>query len=143
MYPHYDGEQPHSETQWFEALTALARYLRGPRGCPWDQQQTSGDFAAYAHEEAGELVEAFQSGNNLDFEEEFGDVFFVLLATAVAAEQEGRFSLCTALARAHDKMIRRHDHVFGAAKAETPEDAIASWNRIKRSEKGTGNAPEG
>lgn len=134
MYPHWT-KKPESELDWFEALIALARHLREPGGCPWDREQTALDFGKYALGEVEELVEALEHDDNGHMEEEFGDALFVLLATAAAAEAEGRFILRSALERIHDKMIRRHDHVFGENKALTPEDAIAAWNRIKAQEK--------
>lgn len=134
MHPHLESV-PESEKDWFDALARLARFLRSPDGCPWDQKQTAANFAAYAREECDELNEAVASGVGADIEEEFGDVFFVLLAAAAAAEHEGLFTLQGALARAHEKMIRRHEHVFGGSKAATPEDAVESWNEIKRREK--------
>lgn len=133
---------PENEKDWFEALANLARYLRGPDGCPWDRQHTAAEFAADAAEEAAELIEAFEGGNNADIEEEWGDVFFVLLAAAAAAEAEGRFTLRGAIAKAHDKMIRRHEHVFGDTKASSPDDAVNRWNQIKARER-NGEAPSG
>jgi uncharacterized protein YabN with tetrapyrrole methylase and pyrophosphatase domain len=134
MYPHWT-KTPKTELDWLEALIALARFLRGPEGCPWDQEQTALDFGKYAKEEAEELVEALERNDNGHMEEEFGDTLFVMLATAAAAESEGRFTLKSALERIHEKMIRRHDHVFGENKATTPEEAIASWNNVKAREK--------
>lgn len=134
FYPHYQQE-PKSEGGWFEALTALARYLRGPEGCPWDREQGAAKFAGYLQDETEELVEALASGDHEHAAEEFGDVFFTLLATAAAAEEEGRFNLEDALRGIHDKMIRRHEHVFGDAKAATPEEAIEVWNAVKAREK--------
>lgn len=134
MYPHWK-KTPESEQEWFQALADLARFLRSPEGCPWDRKQTARDFAAFAREEGEELKEAFDNGDNAHIEEEFGDTFFCMLASAAAAEAEGRFTLRQALERAHAKMIRRHEHVFGEGKAGTPEDAIESWNRIKAKEK--------
>ncbi|MBI4556998.1 MAG: nucleotide pyrophosphohydrolase [Candidatus Hydrogenedentes bacterium] len=134
MYPHWT-RVPNSETEWFEALIALARYLRSPQGCPWDRQQTARDFGGFAAEEAQELLEAFDKQDDAEIEEEFGDTFFCLLAMVAAAEQEGRFTLQSALQRAHEKMIRRHDHVFGEQKAQTPEDAVRTWNEVKAREK--------
>ncbi len=134
MYPHLD-RAPEDEKDWFEALTKLARYLRGPDGCPWDREHSAAEFAADALEEAGELLDAFAGGNNAEIEEEWGDTFFVLLASAVAAEAEGRFTLREALEKAHGKMIRRHEHVFGDAKASSPEEAINRWNQIKARER--------
>jgi tetrapyrrole methylase family protein/MazG family protein len=133
MYPHCEKE-PVNAPDWFEVLVALARYLRGPDGCPWDRQQTALNFARYARGEAEELVEAFGEDDQAA-EEELGDTLFCLLAAAVAAEEEGRFTLCHALARAHEKMIRRHAHVFGEQRAATPEDAVEMWNRVKETEK--------
>lgn len=134
MYPHW-SKNPETELDWFTALISLARFLRTPEGCPWDREQSAARFAAFAEEEAKELSEAFAQSGNDDIEEEFGDVFFCLLAAAAAAEEEGRFTLESALRKAHEKMIRRHDHVFGETKAATPEEAIAMWNRIKAAEK--------
>lgn len=131
----YCAEKPQTEADWVAALAALARYLRSPNGCPWDREQTGRDFARYAHEEAAEMVEAFDSADSAHMAEEWGDTFFVLLAAAAAAEAEGRFTLEEALRHAHDKMIRRHEHVFGGEAAASPEDAIARWNAIKAREK--------
>ncbi len=134
MLPHLRVD-PKSELQWFEALMSLARYLRTPDGCPWDREQSAADFAKYAVEESSEFSEACGSGHAANIREEFGDAFFVLLASAAAAEEEGLFTLEEALACAHEKMVRRHDHVFGEVKAKTAEEATAAWNAAKALEK--------
>lgn len=126
---------PYLEQEWFQVLADLARYLRSPDGCPWDQKQTARSFAGYLADEAAEYVEALDAGDHAHAEEEFGDVLFVLLASAACAEGEGRFTLKNALRRAHEKMVRRHDHVFGENKARTPEEAIEAWNAMKAREK--------
>lgn len=136
-YPHLDGT-PEGEPEWFDALLRLARYLRTPEGCPWDREQGALAFARFAREESAELIEAIASGDLSHTEEEFGDVFFVLLATAAAAEEQGGFNLERALRSAHEKMIRRHEHVFGEHKARTPEEAVEMWNAMKAREKGAG-----
>lgn len=136
-YPHIENP-PESESEWFEALISLARYLRTPQGCPWDREQRAADFAHFLTDEAEELVEAVESGDNVHAREEFGDAFFTLLATVAAAEEEGRFRLEDALRLIHEKMIRRHEHVFGDATAETAEDAIRVWDEAKRKERGSG-----
>ena len=64
MYPHWE-KQPESEIDWFQALAALARYLRSPDGCPWDREQTAARFAAFAREEADEYLEAFEKGDKM------------------------------------------------------------------------------
>jgi len=134
MLPHL-RKNPESELQWFEALISLARYLRTPEGCPWDREQTAANFAKYAVEESGEFAEACDSGDEAHMREEFGDAFFVLLASAAAAEEEGLFTLKEALVIAHEKMVRRHDHVFGEVKAKTSEEATQAWEAAKAKEK--------
>jgi uncharacterized protein YabN with tetrapyrrole methylase and pyrophosphatase domain len=135
--PHLKGN-PATEPEWFEALISLARYLRGPAGCPWDRVQGSVEFAGFLKGEAEELVEAAKATDDAHLAEEFGDTLFTLLATAAAAEEEGRFRLLDALRLAHQKMIRRHEHVFGDAKATTPEDAVRVWEEVKRRERQEG-----
>jgi uncharacterized protein YabN with tetrapyrrole methylase and pyrophosphatase domain len=133
-FPHWT-RTPQTEPEWFEALLNLARFLRGPDGCPWDRVQTSADFARFMKGEAEELVAAMGGGDAAHAQEEFGDTLFTLLAVAAAAESEGRMNVIEALRAAHDKMIRRHEHVFGDAKADTPEDAVRIWEDVKRRER--------
>lgn len=133
-YPHLKSI-PETETDWFGALASLARFLRSPEGCPWDRERTALEFATFAGEEVEELREALMSGDMRHAEEEFGDCLFTLLACMAAAEAQGAFTLRGALERAHEKLVRRHDHVFRADKAATPEEAMASWQEIKAREK--------
>lgn len=133
-FPYLD-RQPEDETEAFQALIALARFLRSPQGCPWDREHFTLEFSRFLHEETQELVEAVESGDNDHAEEELGDCLFTLLAAAAAAEEEGRFTLEQAMRRSLEKMIRRHDHVFGDDKAATPEEAVAAWEKIKAAER--------
>lgn len=124
---------PESEGDWFQTLLDLARFLRSPEGCPWDRKQTSHSFAAFAQEEAKEFVESFGE-DDASVAEEWGDTLFTLLAAAAAAESEGRFKMMDVLEMAHEKMIRRHGHIFGQYQAETPEDVVNVWKKIKAQE---------
>jgi tetrapyrrole methylase family protein / MazG family protein len=133
--PHLE-KTPRDENDWFAALLALARYLRGPEGCPWDRKQRVADFVRYAAEETEELAEACERRDAGHMAEEFGDCFFTLLAAAAAAEEEGVFQLEDALRGIHEKMVRRHGHVFGGDKAATAEDAVEIWKRVKAQEQG-------
>jgi tetrapyrrole methylase family protein/MazG family protein len=126
--------QPENEQEWFQALIDLARYLRTPEGCPWDREQDARSFAGYLDGEMKELIEAFDT-NDEHLEEEYGDCIFTLLASVAAAEEAGRVRLDRILIGIHEKMIRRHEHVFGENKATSSQDAIDSWNRIKAQEK--------
>lgn len=132
--PHLQAP-PASERDWHQALIELARYLRGPDGCPWDQKQSALDFARFHAEESAEYIEALESADPAHMREECGDTLFILLASVAAAEEEGLFTYEEMLQAAHAKMVRRHDHVFGAEKARTPEEAIAAWDRAKAAEK--------
>lgn len=131
----YISKTPETEMEWYQALADLARYLRTPEGCPWDREHDSQQFAGFVADESREFIEALASGDNDHAEEEFGDCLFTLIASAAAAEEEGRFTLRHALERAHEKMVRRHDHVFGENKALSPEAAMDAWNRVKAEEK--------
>jgi len=126
---------PQNEAEALEALVELARFLRSPEGCPWDRKQTSKSFAGYILEEAGELIEAIDGGDGEKMAEEWGDTLFTILACMAAAEEEGHFSLLEALKAAHQKMVRRHAHIFGDHKAETPEEVMQVWQAIKAQEK--------
>lgn len=131
----YIESVPSSESEWFQALIDLARYLREPEGCPWDREQSALDFAKYAKGEVEEFVEALEGTDSAHIEEEFGDALFTLLASAAAAEEQGLFTLKGSLSRAHEKMVRRHDHVFGENRATTPEEAIEAWEKAKAEER--------
>ncbi len=131
--PHLPA-QPTDEKEWFQALIDLARYLRTPEGCPWDREQNAQSFAGYLVGEVEELMEAFGT-NDPHLEEEYGDCIFTLLASVAAAEEEGRVKMERVLERIHEKMIRRHEHVFGENKATSSQEAIDSWNRIKAEER--------
>ena len=133
-YP-YISQKPADEAETFTALIDLARYLRTPDGCPWDREQNSKKFAMFHKEEGQEMIDAFEEGDDA-LEEEFGDCLFTLLAMVAAAEEEGRFTLESAMRRSLKKMIRRHDHVFGEKKAATAEEAVAAWDKVKAEEKG-------
>ena len=134
-YPHLP-HPPADEAEWHQALINLARYLRTPEGCPWDREQDARAFAGFIRDESTEYIEALAGNDRNHMAEECGDTLFTLLASIAAAEEAGLFTYRDVLQKAHEKMIRRHDHVFGEVKAQTPEEAIAAWERIKNVEKG-------
>jgi len=131
--PHM-GKVPETSEDWLVALVNLARYLRGPQGCPWDREQTVKSFARYLRQEAEELNKALEEDDSGHIAEELGDTFFCALMTAVVAEDEGRFTLKEALERVHEKMVRRHAHIFGDRVAKTPGDVVKLWRHIKKDE---------
>lgn len=113
-------------------LIALVARLRGEGGCPWDREQTIESMSKYLLEEAAESVDAAAEGSTEKLVEELGDLLLVVAMMArILEEREGvPFSRLTEGICA--KIVRRHPHVFGDAKAETPEAVLAEWDKIKR-----------
>jgi tetrapyrrole methylase family protein/MazG family protein len=118
----------------------LARTLR--EQCPWDREQTHASLVPYLVEETFELVDALEALDPDDpateeaVIEELGDVLYQIEFHATIAEQAGRFSIADVTAAIHDKLVRRHPHVFGDVAADDAGTVIANWEQIKREEKG-------
>lgn len=120
----------------FLGLNDIVKRLRAPNGCPWDRQQTDSSIKMYILEEAYEVLDAIERGTPDHICQELGDVLFQVLFFADLAEQKGQFGLIDVLEKIRDKMIRRHPHVFGEARVESPEEVSRNWLRIKESERG-------
>ncbi len=118
----------------FRRLVELEHRLRGPGGCPWDAEQTVETLKPNLLEETYEALEAHSAGDPLEFREELGDLLYVLVFVAVVAEEEGLFRLRDLIEGAHDKIYRRHPHVFGDTAAASPEDAKRVWEEVKKGE---------
>lgn len=117
----------------------LARTLR--EQCPWDREQTHRSLIPYLIEEAFELVDALQAldpddpSTDTHVIEELGDLLYHIEFHAAIAEQEGRFSIVDVADGVHDKLVRRHPHVFGDVQADDAATVLANWEEIKRDEK--------
>jgi len=109
--------------------------LRGPGGYPWDREQTLKDLGRYIREEADEVAKAIEAGDRTHVCEELGDLLFNVIHAARIAEEEGAFDIRQVIEGARDKIVRRHPHVFGDAKATTTEEVLAHWERVKAEEK--------
>src|SRR5205823_2149185 len=68
------GSGKESAGRWFERLVKLQGRLRAPNGCPWDIEQTHLTLRTYLIEEAYEVLEALESGDDAKFAEELGDL---------------------------------------------------------------------
>ncbi len=119
----------------FEQLLEIMARLRAPDGCPWDREQTHQSLVKYVIEEAYEVAESVEEGDWEALAEELGDVLLQVVFHARMAEEAGSFQIDTVLDRIIEKMLRRHPHVFGDAKAETAEDVLKRWETSKREEK--------
>lgn len=121
-------------------LFQLARRLRGPGGCPWDAEQTHHSLTRYLLEEAYEVVEAVEHLPEAGYpplEDELGDLLYQVVFHAVLAEEAGEFTMADVARGIHDKLVRRHPHVFGDVVADETADVMRNWEQIKKEEKGT------
>ncbi len=125
----------------FEELLAVADRLNRPGGCPWDLKQTFASLRPYILEEAYEALEAIDGDNDAEIIEELGDLFYTVVFYAKVAEREKRFSIKEILEQLKTKLIRRHPHVFGDAKARSVEDVVKTWNAVKKEEKKERKSP--
>lgn len=119
----------------FEALNQLILDLRGPEGCPWDKEQTHNSLAPYAIEEASELAEAIELGNDAHICEELGDVLFQVVIHAAMAKERGAFDISDVIQGISEKLVRRHPHVFADVKVSGSAQVIENWDEIKKKEK--------
>lgn len=121
-----------------DAVAVMDR-LRSPGGCPWDAKQTHESLATYLTEEAGEAVEAIESGDRQHLAEELGDVLLQVLFHARvaedAADEADMFDIDDVAGGLVAKLVRRHPHVFADGEASTPEEVEEAWARIKAEEK--------
>lgn len=121
--------------EWFEKLVKLQARLRAPNGCPWDREQTNMTLRTYLIEEAYEVLEALESGDDAKFAEELGDLLLQVIFHADIARDEGRFDVADVIQGIHDKMVRRHPHVFGEKRAKDAKAVLKSWEKIKAEER--------
>jgi MazG family protein len=127
-----------SATDSLKALVALVESLRGEPGCPWDKKQTPRTMLIYLLEEMYELADAIESNSTEDVKEELGDVLFHIVFMARLFQEADHFSIYDVAAEITDKMIRRHPHVFGNARADNTDTVKRNWHKIKQAEKKSG-----
>src|SRR5579864_4357402 len=126
-----DSEGP--ERSELTRLLEVVRKLRAE--CPWDREQTVASSSRHLIEEAYEVADAIASNVNDDIAEELGDLLYQAFFIAVIAEDEARFSVEQVVREAADKFIRRHPHIYGDVKADTTEQVLSNWDKIKAEEK--------
>jgi tetrapyrrole methylase family protein/MazG family protein len=133
---------------------ALVERLRGPGGCPWDAEQTHHSLTRHLVEEAYEVVEAIDglpAGAPMDVTgvepgaydrlcDELGDLLFQVFFHATLAAETGAFTMAEVADGIHDKLVRRHPHVFGDVAVTDANHVTRNWEQIKRAEKAPGGA---
>ena len=119
----------------FKKLVKVMERLRGVNGCPWDREQTRESLKPYLLEETYEVLEAIEEKDQESLKEELGDLLFQIVFHSQIAQECGEFTMDEVLASVTDKMIYRHPHVFGTAKADTTQEVLARWEKLKNQEK--------
>jgi MazG family protein len=129
------SSSPSAPGAWFEKLVALQARLRAPNGCPWDREQTHTTLRTYLIEEAYEVLDALESGDDEKFAEEMGDLLLQVVFHSQIAAEEGRFTVADVIREVHEKMVRRHPHVFGDQRAKDADEVLKTWHQIKAQER--------
>ncbi len=119
-----------------DSLLRLLKRLRAPGGCPWDRAQTRQTLSRCLRNECAEFVEALDQGDKEHILDELGDVMMNVFLQVAVAEEKAEFTLEDVWAHVIEKMIRRHEHVFGSGQAGTPEEVLALWEKVKSREPG-------
>jgi len=114
------------------ALDELTRRLR--RECPWDRDQDERSIVSHTVEEAYELAEAAERGDDAKLLDELGDVLFQVHFLSLLLEERGAGDLAAVADGVRRKLVRRHPHVFGQGEAATVGEVLANWDAIKRTE---------
>src|ERR1044071_1758971 len=122
----------------FNDLIALMDRLRSPNGCPWDREQTYATLAPMLLEEAYEAFEAVEEareGKPRELCDELGDLLFQIVFYAQVAKERGEFTIDDVTTAIHDKMVRRHPHVFGDVTADDAATVLLNWETMKAEER--------
>lgn len=117
-------------------LLELMAALRTPgSGCPWDLEQSFATIAPYTIEEAYEVADAIARDDLDGLRDELGDLLLQVVFHAQMARERGAFDFGDVVQAITAKLVRRHPHVFGEARALPVEGVNALWDRIKAEEK--------
>ncbi|RJP49621.1 MAG: nucleoside triphosphate pyrophosphohydrolase [Anaerolineaceae bacterium] len=119
----------------FESFAEIVAHLRAPDGCPWDREQTHASLRTHLLEESYEALEAIDSGDFASMREEFGDLLLQIVLHAQIAGEAGHFTMTDVVKGIHDKIVRRHPHVFGDVKLDGVDGVLANWERLKEKER--------
>lgn len=117
-----------------ERLSEVMARLRGPGGCPWDHEQTLETLKTYLVEECYELVEAIDESVEAHCEE-LGDVLLQVVFQSEIRSEEACFGLADVIETVHNKLIRRHPHIFAEGHAQDSAAVLSTWETIKAQER--------
>jgi tetrapyrrole methylase family protein/MazG family protein len=126
---------PRMSKRTFDDLVSLMTTLRGPNGCPWDRKQALPDLKPFVIEEAYEVVDAIDQDDRRALNEELGDLLLQAVFIAELTREEGTFDIYDSITAIHDKLVRRHPHVFGDVEAGDAETVLVNWEKLKQDER--------
>ena len=115
-------------------LDEISRRLRVE--CPWDREQDERSIVPHTVEEAYELADAANRGDDRKMVDELGDVLFQVVFLSLLLEERGEGDFEAVADHCRQKLIRRHPHVFGDVEANTAGEVLRNWDEIKRGEEG-------
>jgi uncharacterized protein YabN with tetrapyrrole methylase and pyrophosphatase domain len=121
-------------TEALARLDELTRRLRVE--CPWDREQDERTIVPHTVEEAYELADAANAGDDAKLLDELGDVLFQVYFLALLLEERGAGDLAAVAEHCRQKLIRRHPHVFGDVEADSAATVLRNWDAIKAGEAG-------
>lgn len=119
----------------FDDLVALMTRLRAPGGCPWDREQTLGSLKAFIIEESYEVVDAIDREDRAALLEEVGDLLLQAVFITEITRESGEFDVYDSITAIHDKLVRRHPHVFGDVEAKDADQVLTNWEKLKSEER--------
>jgi MazG family protein len=117
-----------------DALRKLTRRLRAE--CPWDREQTARTIVPHTVEEAYEVADAALADDPAKLRDELGDLLFQVFFLSLLLEEQGDGDLDDVTRAVHEKLVRRHPHVFGEAEARTAGRVRERWEAIKTEAEG-------
>ncbi|HVA30983.1 MAG TPA: nucleoside triphosphate pyrophosphohydrolase [Gaiellaceae bacterium] len=120
-----------------QALLELQRLTeRLRRDCPWDREQTAQTIVQHTVEEAYEVADAALADDDEKLVDELGDLLFQVYFLSLLLSEKGHGDLGVVARTVHEKLVRRHPHVFGDVEAKTAGRVKENWERIKREQEG-------
>lgn len=119
-----------------ERLLDIMNVLRSENGCPWDRGQNHSSLKQNLIEEAYEVIDAIDKNSMVDLEEELGDVLLQVVFHSQIGKENGHFSFNDVIRGICDKLVYRHPHIFSNVKANTTQEVLTNWEKLKKVEKG-------
>jgi MazG family protein len=123
------------------ALLEVMARLRDPRaGCRWDLAQDFRSVAPYTIEEAYEVADAIERDDRHGLRDELGDLLFQVVFHARMAQERAWFDFADVAGSIHDKLVRRHPHVFSENPQPLDGPALETlWEEQKARERAAGS----